>query len=244
MASSPSPTNSEREYYIELTQLASKSPKLFPGFNCGYLESIPQSDLPADWIVRRFDNDDDDDCIEVYDLLEPFRSYSPVYSHWLAGDLSLLSFDRYKHLFGWHLRVASLPRAYSRLLDFLADHKYIRNPIQPVFVPANGAALLSGLDQHCFINETDPNRIYAKFWPWLPSAFYRNSCFWGENNSVRHWYNDYKSSYYTPTSSWSWAYTAFLSSTWQQTPVAAGPSSRPSSSVKFAAPLTTADVFL
>ena len=58
MASSPSPTNSEREYYIELTQLASKSPKLFPGFNCGYLESIPQSDLPADWIVRRFDNDD------------------------------------------------------------------------------------------------------------------------------------------------------------------------------------------
>ena len=149
MASSPSPPNSEREYYIELTQLASKSPRLFPGFNCGCLESLPQSDLPADWVVRRFDNDDDDDCIEAYDLLEPFRSYSPVYSHWKAGDLSILSFDRYKCLFGFHLQVAARPRANSGIVRFLTEHKYIRSSIQPVFVPANGAALLtaSGLAQ-------------------------------------------------------------------------------------------------
>ena len=96
MASNPSTPDSNREYYIELSQLARDQPRLFPIFNCGFLESRPQSDLPADWVVRRFDNDDDDDCIEVYDLLAPFRDYSPVYSHWSAGDLSLLSFDRYK----------------------------------------------------------------------------------------------------------------------------------------------------
>jgi len=231
----------DREYFTDLCQLARDTPRLFPIFNCGLLESRPQSDLPADWVVRRFDNDDDDDCVEVYDLLAPFREYSPVYSHWAAGDLALLSFDRYHRLFGFHLQVAARPRANSAILEFLAEHKYIKNSIQPVFVPAVGAALLTGLDQHSFIEETDPERIYAKFWPWLPSAFYRNSCFYGESNSVRHFYNDYHSSYYAPTTQYSWAYTAFPSSTWQQPSVTAGPSASPLS-VTFAAPLSTADV--
>jgi hypothetical protein len=104
MSRTPTP-DSDREYYLELCQLARNQPRSFPAFNCGLLESRPQSDLPADWVVRRFDNDDDDDCIEVYDLLAPFRDYSPVYSHWKAGDLALLSFDRYKRLFGFHLQV-------------------------------------------------------------------------------------------------------------------------------------------
>ena len=184
----PTP-DSDREYYLELRQLARDQPRSFPAFNCRLLESRPQSDLPADWVVRRFDNDDDGGCIEVYDLLAPFRDYSPIYSHWKAGDLALLSFDQYKRLFGFHLQVAARPRANSTILEFLAEHKYIKNSIQPVFVPAVGAALLTGLDQHTFIEDRDPERYRAKFWPWLPSVYYRNSCFWGENNSVRHFYN-------------------------------------------------------
>ena len=113
--------------------------------------------------------------IEVDDLLTPFCDYSPVYSHWKAGDLALLSFDRYKHLFSFHLQVATHPHANSTILEFLAEHKYIKNSIQLVFVPAVGATLLTGLDQHTFIEETDPERWCAKFWPWLLLVYYRNS---------------------------------------------------------------------
>ena len=44
---------------------------------------------------------------------------------------------------------------------------YIKNSIQSVFIPAQGAWLLAGLDQHIFIEETDPERIRAKYWPWF-----------------------------------------------------------------------------
>ena len=242
MASRTPTPDSDREYYLELCQLARDTPRLFSLFNCGLLESRPQSDLPADWVVRRFDNDDDDNCIEVYDLLALFCDYSPVHSHWSAGNLSLLSFNQYKRLFGFHLQVAARPLANSAIVEFLTEHKYTKNSIQPVFVPAKGALLLAGLDQHTFIDETDPERWRAKFWPWLPSVYYRNSCFWGENSSVRHFYNDYRTSYYTPTTPWSWAYTAFPSSTGQPSSVTAGPSASPPASVRVAAPLSTADV--
>jgi hypothetical protein len=80
--------------FTGLCQLTRETPRLFSGFNCGLLESHPQSDLPADWVVRRFDNDDDEDCIEVYDLLALLCDYSPVYSHWSAGDSDLALFCR------------------------------------------------------------------------------------------------------------------------------------------------------
>ena len=57
-------------------------------------------------------------------FLALFFDYSPVYSHWKAGDLALLSFNQYKHLFSFHLQVAAHPHANSTILEFLAEHKY------------------------------------------------------------------------------------------------------------------------
>ena len=79
------------------------------------------------------------------------------------GSRALLSFDRYKDLFGFHLQVAARPRANSAIVEFLTEHKYTKNSIQPVFVPAKGALLLAGLDQHTFIDKADPERWSAKF---------------------------------------------------------------------------------
>ena len=128
----------------------------------------PQSDLPADWVVRPFDPDDDDDCAEVWEDLTPFRDYPPVASHWLAGDLSILSFNRYKRLFGFHLQIAARPAANCEVVTRLLEHKYTSNSIPSVFVPAQGAWLLAGLNQHSFIENKHHYRV--KNWPWLPSA--------------------------------------------------------------------------
>ena len=168
-----------------------------------------------------------------------FCEYPPIASYWLAGDLSILWFDRYRGLFGLHLRLSARPVANRSFIARLQAHKYIRNSIESVFVPAQGAWLLQGLDQHIFIESRD--RYCERNWLWLPSAYYRSSCYYGEYTSVRHWYNDYNSSYYTPTVPWSWGHTVFPSLTHSgplPTP-APGPSSR-----RAQAPLTTDQVCL
>ena len=106
-------------------------------------------------------------------------------------------------VFGFHLQIAACPCANRDIINFLtqhkAGHKYIKNDISIsslcLFRHRVHAWLLAGLDQHIFIEEEHPACYCAKYWPWLPSAYYRNSCFWGKHNSVRHFYNNYRSSY-------------------------------------------------
>ena len=105
----PSPTSPALPYIWD--HCARDTPESFAIFNCGFLEVVPRTDRPADWVVRRFDPDCENDSIDVYFELEPFREHSHIASHPLAGDLSILSFDRYKTLFHLHLRLAARPKA-------------------------------------------------------------------------------------------------------------------------------------
>ena len=172
--------------------------------------------------------------------LEPFRQHTHITSHWLAGNLSVLSFDHYKGLFHLHLQLVARPLANCQFINCIHTHKYIHNSIKSVFIPAQGSWLLQGLDQHTFRHDEAHHCEHG--WPWLPSVFYRNSCYscyYSEHNSVRHWYNSYKSSCYALTTPWSWAYTAFPSGY----PSITAPTLTPSPQLQCAqAPLTTDQV--